>query len=68
MYTQPSNTDIQRSSRDRLSSGSYAEVDDEDDVFIEELVRDASDDSSDEYTSDSDDEFVPVETREEVDR
>ena len=43
-------------------------MDDEDDVFIEELVRDASDDSSDEYTSDSDDEFVPVETREEVDR
>ena len=62
------NADMQRRRRNRLPEGSYAENDDSDEVELEEISHTYTDEEDEYGSSDSDDEFVPVETREEVNR
>ena len=59
---------MQRPRRKSLSRGSYAEVDEDGRAMFLESIRDESDEDTDDYSVDSDDEFVVDKPRLEVDR
>ena len=59
---------MQRPRRKSLSRGSYAEVDEDGRTMFLESIRDESDEDSDDYSVDSDDEFVVDKPRLAVDR
>lgn len=59
---------MQRPRRNSLFTGSYVDASDDGNVVVPEIVLDEAHDDTDDYSSDTDDEFVPEEPRVEVDR
>ena len=68
LRVQPAKLGMQRPRRNSLPRGSYSEIDEDDDVVFPEIIQDESDDDTEDYSSASDDEFVPYEPIVEVDR